>query len=116
MPELGPMLDEIWSEESFRQLSEEPLQAGNREGMRLLAKVNLAYFHVPFCFDSLLISYCCRHFWRTSLIPGGRRQFIPKDGMLCSRLGVRRRNSRPSSMNSRPSFTNSELNLSCPIE
>ena len=25
MPELGPMLDEIWSEESFRQLSEEPL-------------------------------------------------------------------------------------------
>ena len=56
MPELGPMLDEIWSEESFRQLSEEPLQAGNREGMRLLAKVNLAYFHVPFCFDLLLIS------------------------------------------------------------
>ena len=40
MPELGPMLDELWSEESFRQLSEEPLQAGNREGMRLLAKVN----------------------------------------------------------------------------
>ena len=40
MLELGPMLDELWSEEVFRQLSEEPLQAGNHEGMRLLAKVN----------------------------------------------------------------------------
>ena len=109
MPELGPMLDEIWSEESFRQLSEEPLQADNREGMRLLAKVNPAYFYVPFCFDSLLISNCCRHFWRTSLTPGGRRRFMPKDGKLCSRLEARRRNSRPS-------FTNSELNLSYPIE
>ena len=48
MPELRPMLDEIWSEESFRQLSEEPLQAGNREGMRLLAKVNPTDFHIHF--------------------------------------------------------------------
>ena len=48
MPELGPMLDEIWSEESFRQLSEGPLQAGNREGMRLLAKVNPTDFHIRF--------------------------------------------------------------------
>ena len=39
MPELGPILDEIWSEESFRQLFEEPLQANNRDGVRLLAKV-----------------------------------------------------------------------------
>ena len=39
MPELGPMLDEIWSEESFRQLSEKPLQDGNKDGLRLLAKV-----------------------------------------------------------------------------
>ena len=101
MPELGLMPDEIWSEESFKQLSEEPLQAGNREGMRLLAKVNLAYFHIPFCFDLLLISNCCRHFWRTLL--------TPKDRMLCSRLEARWRDSRPGS-------TNSELNLSCPIE
>ena len=48
MPELGPMLDEIWSEGSFRQLSEEPLQAGNREGIRLLAKVNPTDFHIRF--------------------------------------------------------------------
>ena len=48
MPELGPMLDEIWLEESFRQLSEEPLQAGNREGMQLLAKVNPTDFHIHF--------------------------------------------------------------------
>ena len=62
MPELGPMLDEIWSEKSFRQLSEEPLQAGNREGMWLLAKVNPADFHIRFRFDLLLTSDCCRHF------------------------------------------------------
>ena len=31
------MLDEIWSEESFRRLSEEPLHAGNRDGVRLFA-------------------------------------------------------------------------------
>ena len=109
MLELGPMLDEIWSEESFRQLSEEPLQAGNREGMPLLTKVNPADFHIRFRFDLLLISDCYRHFWQTSPTLGGRRQFMPKDGMLCSRLEARRRNSRPS-------FTNSELNLSCPIE
>ena len=42
------MLDEIWSKESFRQLSEEPLQAGNREGMRLLAKVNSVDFYIRF--------------------------------------------------------------------
>ena len=36
---LGPMLDEIWSEEDFKRLSEEPLQACNREGMRLLSRV-----------------------------------------------------------------------------
>ena len=29
IPDLGPMLDKIWSEESFKQLSEEPLQVGN---------------------------------------------------------------------------------------
>ena len=62
MLELGPMLDEIWSDESFRQLSEEPLQAGNREGMRLLAKVNPADFPIRFLFDLLLTSDCCRHF------------------------------------------------------
>ena len=56
MPELGPMLDELWSEETFRQLSQEPLQAGNREGMRLLAKVNPVYVYIPFCFVLLLIS------------------------------------------------------------
>ena len=39
MLELDPMLDEIWSEESFIQLSKEPLQANNRDGVRLLAKV-----------------------------------------------------------------------------
>ena len=33
------MLNKIWSEESFKQLFEEPLQAGNRDGIRLLAKV-----------------------------------------------------------------------------
>ena len=62
MPELGPMLYEIWSEESFRHLSEEPLQAGNREGMRLLTKVNPADFHIHFQLDLLLIFDCCRHF------------------------------------------------------
>ena len=75
MPELGPMLDKIWSEKSFRQLFEEPLQAGNREGMRLLAKVNPAYIYVPFCFDSLLISQPLQAFlanftysWRSEAI------------------------------------------------
>ena len=48
MPELGLMLDEIWSEGSFRQLFEEPLQAGNRESIRLLAKVNPIDFHIRF--------------------------------------------------------------------
>ena len=42
MPDLGPMLDEIWSEESFKWLSEELLQAGNKEGMQLLSKVRFA--------------------------------------------------------------------------
>ena len=48
MSELGPMLDEIWSKESFRKLFEEPLQAGNREGMRLFAKVNSVDFYICF--------------------------------------------------------------------
>ena len=42
MPDISPMLDEIWSEESFRRLSEEPLQANNREGIRLPSKVSFA--------------------------------------------------------------------------
>ena len=42
------MLDEIWSEESFRQLSEEPLQAGTREGMWLFVKVNSVDFYIRF--------------------------------------------------------------------
>ena len=58
----------------------------------------------------------CRHFWRTSPIPGGRRQSTPMDGMLCSRLEARRRSSRPSSMDFRLSFANSGLNLKCPSE
>ena len=56
MPELGPMLDELWSEETFRQLSKEPLQAGNREGMRLFAKVCPFSVCIPFYFVLLLIS------------------------------------------------------------
>ena len=35
------MLDEIWSDESFRRLSEEPLQASNRDEVRLFAQVRL---------------------------------------------------------------------------
>ena len=31
--DLSPMLDEIWYEESFRELTKEPVQAGNRERM-----------------------------------------------------------------------------------
>ena len=90
------MLDEIWSEESFRQLSEEPLQAGNREGMRLLAKVNAADFHIRFRFDLLLISYCCRHFWKTSPIPGARKPSLLKAKKLYSVFEERRKSS-PSS-------------------
>ena len=114
MPELGPMLDELWSEEIFRQLSEEPLQAENREGMRLLAKVNPVYIHIPFLFRLATNLNFCRHFLRTSPIPGGRRQSTPMDGMLCSRLEARRRSSRPSSTGFRLSFANSGLNLNCP--
>ena len=39
IPDLRPMLDEIWGEESFTRLSEEPLQGGNREGIRMLSRV-----------------------------------------------------------------------------
>ena len=93
MPELGPMLDEIWSEESFRQLSEEPLQAGNREGMRLLAKVNSADSYLRFRFDLLLISDCCRHFWQTSPTPEGRKPSSLKARKLCSIFEERRKSS-----------------------
>ncbi|MCV5004161.1 hypothetical protein OFM39_31370, partial [Escherichia coli] len=41
---LGPMLDEIWSDESFKGFSEEPLQVGNREGMRMLSRVRFFMF------------------------------------------------------------------------
>ena len=95
MPELGPMLDEIWSEESFRQLSEEPLQAGNREGMPLLTKVNPADFHIRFRFDLLLISDCYRHFWQTSPTPGGRKPSSLKARKLYSIFEERRKSSPP---------------------
>ena len=42
--DLGLMLDEIWSEESFQEFCKEPLQADNREGMRMLSKVRLFFF------------------------------------------------------------------------
>ena len=87
------MLDEIWSEESFRQLSEEPLQAGNREGMPLLTKVNPADFHIRFRFDLLLISNCCRHFWQTSPTPGGRKPSSLKARKLYSIFEERRKSS-----------------------
>ena len=115
MPELGPMLDELWSEETFRQLSEEPLQAGNREGMRLFAKVNPFYAH-SLLFYLVTNLTCCRHSWRTSPIPGGRRQSTPRDGMLYSRLEARRGSSRLRSADFRLSFASSGLNLTCPSE
>ena len=42
--DLNVMLDEIWSEKSFQELTNEPLQAGNREGMRMLSMVRLFTF------------------------------------------------------------------------
>ena len=115
MPELGPMLDELWSEEIFRQLSEEPLQAVNREGMRLFAKVNSFYVYILFC--CLVTNFtCCRHSWRTSPIPGGRRQSTPRDGMLYSRLEARRRSLRLRSADSQMNFASSGLNLTRPSE
>ena len=89
------MLDKIWSEESFRQLFEEPLQAGNREGMRLLAKVNPADFHIRFRFNLLLISDCCRHFWQTSPTSGGRKPSSLKTGKLYSIFEERRKSFPP---------------------
>ena len=52
--DLDPMLDEIWSEEEFKRLSKEPLQAGNREGMRLLSRVK---FTEAFSFEELTRSF-----------------------------------------------------------
>ena len=116
MPELGPMLDELWSEETFRQLSEEPLQAGNREGMRLFAKVR-PFFRLYSLLFCLVTNFnCCRHSWRTSPTPGGRRQSTPRDGMLYSRLEKRGRSSRLRSADFRMNFANSGLSLTCPSE
>ena len=115
MPELGPMLDELWSEETFRQLSEEPLQAGNREGMRLFAKVCPFSVCIPFC--CLVINLnCCRHSWRTSPTPGGRRRSTPRDGMLYSRLEKRGRNSRLRSADFRMNSASSGPSLTRPSE
>ena len=42
IPDLGPILDEIWAEGSFKRLSEEPLLADNRENMWMLTRVRSA--------------------------------------------------------------------------
>ena len=36
------MLDKIWAEESFKRLPDEPVQADNREGMRMLSRMSFA--------------------------------------------------------------------------
>ena len=88
MPELGPMLDELWSEETFRQLSEEPLQAGNREGMRLFAKVCPFSVCIPFCFVLLLILTVAGIPGELHLLPEVGGNLRPGTG--CSTPGSRR--------------------------
>ena len=82
------MLDELWSEEIFRQLSEEPLQVENREGLRLLAKVNPVYIHIPFCFDLILILTFAGIFGELHLFPEVGGNLRPWTG--CSAPGSRR--------------------------
>ena len=75
--DLGPMLDEIWSAESFKWFSEEPLQAGNREGMRMLSRVSsLMFASRIFKFNSNLL-ICYRHSSQILFTPEEQRPSLP---------------------------------------
>ena len=78
---LGPMLDEIWSDESFKGFSEEPLQVDNREGMRMLSRVRFFMFSSKTSKSRILdfnLRNCCRLFSQILSTPERRRPYLPR--------------------------------------
>ena len=87
----------------------EPLQAGNRDGVRLFAQVRT---DEPFHFlnsSSANSSWFMQAFLSNFLYSRRTEAIYAQGRTLCSSSGMRRRNSWPS-------FMNSELNRSCPTE
>ena len=99
IPNLGPMLAEIWGEESFKRLSE----AVNREGMRMLtglALLTLFSSGIPMVtFNSIIY---CRHSSPILSTPGEPKPSSTKVEKPCFTFVKRTKNRPPSS--TRPSL------------